>query len=309
MFASKQTYNPRAFDSFWRPYVRVFQALCVSHYSIFNTKYRCVRLIYHLTMSVLHISLMAYTLKYGQHLHLMLNTPYKKSSLMYYVSLMGLAGNFVTHIVAHLEPLFTRKYEEEIYGKLREIDETFAIKLSYVTDFNAIRRKFIGHTVTYFVFAGVLSLAYSLLSIPTDAYSIWIYVLTRIMSATMIRARRCLIAFHVNTLNNILRDLQILLKQQQKKYRPNSTEHFDSNENIRYLRDIYSNVWIIKNLLSSCFGWSFITFLVEFSFELINSSYWTYINIKTIKSKLQILSELILQEIYSDFYVFFSPKM
>lgn len=294
MYPSKRAYSPRAFDSFWKPIVRVFQVFGVANPSIFHAKYLCARSVYFVTVSVLHICWMIYTLKYGQHMHSLLADSNKKSQLMYYVSLMGLAGNLATHIVAHFEPLFTRKNEQEIYDKLREINDIFATKLNYVIDFNAIRKKFLSHTVVYFIFAGLLSVAYSILSIPdTDTFTMSFYVFTRLMSATIIRARRCLIAFHVNTLTNTLRDLQILLKEQQMNYRTKSSALVDtSSENIRYLRDIYSNVWILKNLISSCFGWSFITFLVEFSFELINSSYWTYLNIKGIKSKKQITSKL-----------------
>lgn len=282
MFASKQAYNPRAFESFWKPFVRVFQAFCVSHYSIFNTQFNNVRLLYFVVLSILHICLMINILKYTRpHLHIMLNSPHNQN-LMFYVSLMGLMGNFLTHTVSHLEPLLTKKHEQKVYKKLQEITSIFATKLNYVMDFNAIRREFIHNTVTYLVFDCFLSLGYSILSIPNDAFNIFVYLFTRIVSITIIRARLCFIAFHVNTLTIILRDLKILLKQQQTNYHPDSNESIQngSREKIQYLRDVYSNVWLLKNLLSSCFGWSFITFLLELTCELINSSYWVYLNIQ-----------------------------
>lgn len=293
MYPAKNAYNQRAFVLFWRPFIRVFQALCVSHYSIFHTNRHTYRLIYFTVFSILNIAIKVYTIKHGPHIHIVANNNYKENSLMNYVSFISIAGNFFTHVIAHLEPIFTRKHEVEIYRKLDEINEIFATKLNYVTDFNAIRKKFIRHTVVYFVFASCLAFSYSFYTLPKDGLSMAWFLVGRIISIAVIRGRRCLIAFHINTLTNILMDLQILLKRQQRKYQPNSKElSSDSCERMQHLRDIYSNVYLIKNLLSSCFGWSFITFLLEFSFELINSSYWAYINLKAYKTTNRLKREL-----------------
>lgn len=288
MYPSNKAYNPRAFDSFWKPFVRVSQAFCVSHYSIWHQSKNGFRLIYFILFGTLHISLIIYTLTNGPYLHVIVNDKYKRSSLMFYVSLMSIIGNLIAHMMAHLEPLFTKKHELEMYRKLREIDEIFATKLNYVTDFSTIRNEFIKYTVSFYIFAASLSFGYSIFTLPDDAISTAVFLLNRLIAVFVIRVRRCLIAFHVNTMTNILRDVQILLKQQQLNYRPNSTETVKSRENIQYLRDIYSNVWLLKNLLSSCFGWSFISFLAEFTFELINSSYWVYINVQTFKSTVKV---------------------
>lgn len=296
MYPSQKAYNPRSFQSFWKPFVRVFQVLCVSHYSLFHSNKRIGRFLYFIGASGLHISLMIYILKFGPRVHFIADKNFKESPLMYYVSFMSVIANLVSHTVAHLEPLFTKKQEEEIYQRLNEINEIFATKLNYVTDFDVIRRKFIQKTVSLFVFASVLSFGYSLFYLPSDTFGICYFLLSRIISVLMIRGRRCQIAFHVNTLTNILRDLQLLLKWQQENYRTNSNGFaLVWRENIRYIRDIYSNVWLIKNLLSSCFGWSFIALLVEFSFELINSSYWAYVNIKVYKSTHKIIRKQFIQ--------------
>lgn len=297
MYRSRKAYDPRAFALFWQPFVRFFQALCVSHYSIFHSTEHLGRLIYYVTFSILHISLIFYTLVDGLHIQMRPTSKYKPSQLMFYVNFVSVSGNFITHLMAHLEPLFTRKYELEIYRKLNEINEMFAVKLNYVTDFQEIRKKYIRHTCAFFVVAAAISFGYSFFSIPyDDNLRTILFLINRILGAVIIRARRCQIAFLVNAMTNILTDLQILLKRQQQLYRPNngdSTLH--CSENIRYLRDIYSNVWLLKNLLSNCFGWSFITFLMEFSFDLINSSYWAYINIKIYESTNMIIRKTAFQ--------------
>lgn len=293
MHPSQKVYNPRVFELFWKPFVRFFQALAVSHYSIFYSDKRLSRLIYFVCISTLQISLMIYMLFHGPRVHFIGNKVFKESPLMNYVSFMSIVGNFVTHLVAHLEPLFTQKHEIDIYQRLNEINEIFALKLNYVTDFNLIRKRFIRDTVSFFIFASSLSLGYSMFFLPTDIKNVCIFLICRILSVLMIRSRRCLIAFHINNLTNILHDLQVLLKKQQESYNPNLNESTMScRENIRYIRDIYSNAWLVKNLLSNCFGWSFITFLLEFSFELINSAYWAYINIKLDKSTGKVIRKL-----------------
>lgn len=52
---------------------------------------------------------------------------------------------------------------------------------------------------------------------------------------------------------------------------------------IRYYRQIYSNFGIIIDLFSSCFGWMIIAFLIQFTFDLINLSYWLYIDMTIVK--------------------------
>lgn len=308
MHQSQAAYNPRAFESFWKPFVRCSQVLCVSHYSTFHRNERVGRIIYFIIFSALHISLMVYTLINGLHIQMKPSNKYKTSPLMFYVNFISVAGNFITHTVAHFEPFFSRKDEQEIYRRLNEINEIFALKLNYVTDFNAIKKKFIRGTMTFFVFAATISFGYSFFSLPTEDNTVFLFLLNRALAVVIIRARRMQAAFLINSLTNILTDLQLLLKRQQEGYRLHSTNQLSSysSENIRYLRDIYSNVWLIKNLISNCFGWSFITFLLEFSFDLINSSYWTYINIKIYASRNMIIRMLFFSTvIYGFFPIFF----
>lgn len=294
MYPSHGPYNPRAVKQFWQPFIRVFQFFCISHYSTFYATNHIHRMIYYVIFSTLHIALMFYTLYSGLHIHLRPNDKHKSSPLMFYVNFASVTGSFITHIVAHLEPFFTRKHEEKIYRKLSEINEIFATKLNYVTDFKIIRKKFLWHTMVFFIFSASLSFAYSFYSLPSNGFDIIVFLLNRILAIVIIRTRRCQMTFLINTLSNILIDLQILLKRQQKNYRPNSTESMAcSSENILYLRDIYSNVWLLRNLISKCFGWSFIFLLMEFSFDLINSSYWAYMNIKIYESTNLIIRKIL----------------
>lgn len=277
MFPARQL---QAFSTFLKSFIRVFQLFCVSHYSIFNTKHHFIRLIYFITVATLHIFVMIVELKYSRpHLMTMFYSENKKN-LMYYVSLVGLLGNFSMQIAGHLEPLFNRKHEEEIYKTFQEIYDIFRKKLNRVMDLTILREKFLKHTVVFFVSEGCLCIGFSFLSIPSDAMDIFMCLFSRVLSVSIIRARICLIAIHINILTHFLKELQIVLEKQQKSYRSKSDDFITANERIQYMQDIYSNIWRSKNMLSSCFGWSFIGFLLNITCELINSCYWTYINIR-----------------------------
>lgn len=206
MYPSRKVYSPQDFEIFLKQFVRVFQLFFVS---IFNKNFYFCGLIYFIVITLLHICVMFHTLNYIQ---IMDNIKYKGSLLMYYVSLVSIAGNFITHITANLEAFFAKNDEEKIYKKLRDINEIFATKLNYTMDLDMIQRKYIRNTVGYFVFSAILSFALSFFSLPKDG-SIFLFLLCRIMSVAMIRVRRCQIAFHINFLTIILRDLQILLKK------------------------------------------------------------------------------------------------
>lgn len=299
-------YNPKAFELFWRPFVRYFQAFGVSHYSIFYPKVRIYRMLNFVGICVLQMSLLAFVLIHGPRVHYIGNANFKESPLMNYVSFMSIGANFLSHLVAHLEPLFTRTSEVQLYQRLNEINEIFARKLDFVTDFDVIRRKFIRKTIAFFVLASILSFIYSMFFLPADIKGMSIFLVCRLLSVVIIRSRRCQIAFHVNYLTRILHDLRILLKRQQETYRHNPSESGNGRDNLCHLRDIYSNAWLVKNLLSNCFGWSFITFLLEFSFELINSAYWAYINIKLYNSISKLIRKLLCLHLKGFFRCFFT---
>lgn len=284
MYPSHKPYNARAFELFWKPFVRFFQMVCVSHYSIFHRKQRSIRIVYFVITSTLHTMLMFYTLLYGLHIQIRPSKQHKESTLMFYVNFLSVAGNFVTHTMAHVEAFFMQNQEIEIYQRFNEINKIFATEFNYIVDFDRIKRNHMQHTVLFYFCSAAVSFGYSLFSLPAVSRDVVLFLVNRILAVIVIRARRCYAALIINMQTINLRDLQILLKQQQQNYRPHTTNaHATSNasEKIHYLRDIYSNIWMINNLISGCIGWSFVTFLMEFSFDLINSSYWAYINIKS----------------------------
>lgn len=296
MYPSQKPYNVQAFESLLKPFVRFFQIVCVSNYSIFYRKKRTIRMIYFIVVSTLHTSLMFYTFLYGLHIQIKPSRQHKESPLMFYVNFLSVAGNFVTHTIAHVEPFFTQNQENEIYQRLNEINEIFATRFNYSIDLDVIKRKHMQQTAFFYFCSAIVSFGYSFFSLPAACNDVILFLINRILAVIVIRSRRSYTAILIKMQTIILQDLQILLKQQQQNYRPhtaaNASVASNACEKIHHLRDIYSNVWMINSLISGCFGWTLVTFLMEFSFDLINSSYWAYINIKSNESTNKIIRKL-----------------
>lgn len=282
-------------ETFWRPFTRVFQVLCVSHYSVYRPSLRdCfwksrLFLLYFLIFGSVHVTFLTLTLLKG--IYEGRNQPllkHRESPLMFYINCLSIFGTFTTHATTHLETLLNGRRENEIHQKLKKINDIFATKLNYIIDHKARRLRYVRKTVSVFVFAWILSAGSSLVRVPISNHDKYFNQPLLIFTVAIIRCRGCHIALHLDTIADILKDLQFLLRQQQIKsqQKPDSPAGNDyKRENIRYLREIYSNVWLIKTMMSDCFGWSLITFLVEFSIEVINSSYWFYINLNLYGSK------------------------
>lgn len=117
-----------------------------------------------------------------------------------------------------------------------------------------------------------------------------------IITIVITRCRWCYTALYLSMLADLLKDLHILLKQQQlKSFKKNKKidplERSKARERIRYFRMIYIQSSRIASLISDSFGWSLIALLIELTFKAINACYWLYINQKFYESNLLSIRE------------------
>lgn len=262
---------------------------CVSHYSLYRPKLRKSYLkslpffLYFMTIASAHISFLTLNLSKGI-VHSG-HRRHKESPLMFYINCLSIFGTFATHVTTHFETLLSGKKERELHQKLKKIHDIFTNKLNHKTDFKERRAKYVRKTLSVFIFAACLSAASSFIHVPISNHDKYFNQPILIIAVIIIRSRGFHIALFLNIISDTLMDLQFILKEQQirSRQRPPGSSHF-KRENIRYIREIYSNVWLIKTTMSDAFGWSLITFLIEFSIEVINSSYWFYINLNKYES-------------------------
>lgn len=284
------------FEAFWKPFTRTFQAICVSHYSVFRPHLHNNWLktlpfqIYFVAFACAHLIFVFWNTEKGHHSDSKhLNTQYKESPLMYYVNALDVFVSFVTHIVIHLEYVFGGNQENEICQRMQMIGEMFAKNLNYPINYRAWRARNI-RAVGVFILVFLLTSATSLSELP-DFYSDKFFMNPLMIIGTIMnRARWCQIALFLNILADTLHHLQIALKQHQTRNGRISARQrgIDSSfecTKICEFRDVYSNCWYMVTLMSDCFGWSLIAFLVKVTLEPINGAYWFYVNWHTFKSK------------------------
>lgn len=299
MCVSVNVENSSEFKSFWKPIIRAFQIFCVSNYSIFrsNLNNHFIRfalcLPYFVMFSVINISIVGSTASRGLQCDGALPesvSTHKESALMYYVNSLSVLGNFFTHLTIHLETFLCGKQEEAIFEKLNGIDDIFERKLNHKINYKSKRSTCIRKAMSVFILSTVLSICGSFISLPELHHDKYFMQPILIVAATINRIRWMYIAIILCSLADTLQDLQMLLRQQQIQSCEKSDDHGDgltiafARDNIRYFREIYSSIWLTITLLSSCFGWTFITFLVSYTFQTINALYWLYINLSVYKS-------------------------
>lgn len=263
-------------ETFWKPHIRAYQGLCVSHYSVFRSKLSANRLkltlyqLYFLLFISSHIGLMYLDCKNVLQLEIQKRSV-KNSPLIVLVNIMSAAGNFINHATLHIEAFAQGKNEKKMYQHFEEISEILKIKLNSPINCGILRKKYCKNFILFFSGLAIVMFVVTYYSIADG--NKYFFVASRIYVVIVICSREMYIALILNVLGEFMVHFQICL----------SNEENDFPNRIRYYRQIYSKFGIITDLFSSCFGWSFITFLIQFTFDLINLSYWLYIDMTIVK--------------------------
>lgn len=301
------SFNPESstsmrFNAFWKPIIRVFQLLCISHYSVFQPDLKTNRLkkwallLYYLFFDAMDICTLAYISIDRMNLELFPQSFNKEIPLMYYVHSIGVFGSFITHITTHIETLFKGKSEIEILEKFKEINLIFSAKLKHEVQFNVLRRKLFYESAFVFTLSAIMISAGVVITVVDYGNN---FRCTSIYGIIIVCGRGCQISFMINSLCDCLRNLEIQIK---RKHRNIAIKRSGcSIENIQYFREIYSKIWLIKNLISECYGWSMISFLIQFTMTIINLSYSIYMNLHFVNLLNLNIRELELR--YFHFYI------
>lgn len=285
------------FEAFWRPFIRVVQLCCASNYKIFHLKYRKNSSKYFIMMAyfafyiVINMSLVSLATVRGLQCEPISNNTYKpqhkESALMYYVNSLTALGNFITHLTVHSEAVLCGEREMELFEKIKIVDTILTNRLKHQLNYKDRRRQFLRKIVSAFMVSCILCTASSFSTLPEQHHDKYFMQPILILGCVTNRIRWCYVAIVSSCVAETLNDLQILLRQNQIKNRKeskNGIENSDVYDKIRYIREIYSTIWCIIALLSDCYGWTLITFLLSSTLQSINASYWLYINMSIYKS-------------------------
>lgn len=266
--------------------MRVFQACCISHFTIFrpNLEIRKQRafLVYSMIFWISYISYVFCTI----HIAFVFDSGHKNVKwngrpLMYYVNALSVFGTYATHLTTPLETLFWGKREKEICEEFKIISEMFAAQLNYIPNYRERRTKYIYRIVFLFVFIAFLGYSSAFIRLPDFYEDKFFMQPTIIFNVILLRIRWCQIGLYLNITADTLNDLQLLLKQHRNFEKTNERlSNASISERIQSFRDIHLHVWLITGLISDCFGLTLTTFVAKAMLELINGAYWFYINLK-----------------------------
>lgn len=276
------------FETFWKPFARVFQAICISHYSVFRPnisnsfRKKIPFLVYFIVLSSAHLTLIFTVTSKTSRESDSIALNFKESTLMNYVNALSIIGQIAIHSAIHLENVFYGDREQEICDRLKHIYDSFATNFNYVPDYEMRRVKYIYKTVLFFVLMFIFASASAFTPIPAACDDKFFMPPILIPSMIMTLGRWCQISLYLNIIADTTNDLQGLIRQQQiNNFQEHNqpTQTYEEFKNMQCLRKIYSNIWFITTLVSQCFGWSFLTFLAKVVLELLNGSYWFFVNL------------------------------
>lgn len=257
-------------ELFFKPYIRTLQWLCVSNFSVFRPEfYKNRRQVYFYSIYfALFIASHVYLLIALDGIFVVKKSPLRSfGPLILIVNALSVIGNFINHTTLHVEALVQGKNERKIYQIFLEINEIFNIKLHQPIEYSLLRKKYARSMVPFFIFIAIIMFFVTYHSISTEHKII--FIAFRIYVMIVICGRELYIALLLSVLGDFLNHLRMSL----------SNEQTDFRNRIRFYRQIYSKFGQITDLISQCFGLTLLTFLIQFTFDLINLSYWLFINI------------------------------
>lgn len=203
----------------------------------------------------MHISLTIYALNRGLYIEINPKMVYKRSPFMFFVNYMSTAGNVVSHATVHLEAFFMAKNENRLFREFEALNSIFAEKLNCKLDLNKLRVNYLRRVVIFFTCITVMSIGSSFFSLSDTNTHKYLFLFIRAYAVTTIRARGCYIALILNIICEILRHTENALVEHQRHCTQNWNElpsPAHPMADIQYYREIYTKMWKIKNLISSC---------------------------------------------------------
>lgn len=282
------------FTHFWNPFVRFFQFLCISHYGILRPELenRRIKLALHRIFFTLNVLIQLFSVylffQFGIKMRMRTMARYNRSPVFMYVSVATKLVEIMFFSVIPFETFYNRHNEQMFFETLRDIDDIFR-KLQHFIDYGMHRRRQIRKTWLFFlviIMFMAADLPVNILVIKPDTFAalivvFYIFVITRL--------RVFQVVFYINALCDLLEDLKMLLRRQQHRIKYNSAHWTD----IQSVRKIYTKIWLLKTLISDCFGYSMILFVFDSAVKIINCAYWIYLNLEPSKSKVVKIRECI----------------
>lgn len=285
MYRSGNSLYTLDFIHFWKPFVRIFQLLGITHYGIFrpelNTqrlKLNLFRLFFIVNVAIQITCVGLYAVAWTRQLQSL--DKFSISPIYLFFNIITRCSQLLISAVVPFETVFKRHTEQKLFNTFLRIDELFKDKLKHVIDYRVYCRRQMLTTWLYFIVM-TTTMLFSFVTVDPFyrprtlmGFIFFFYILV----SWHIRIFQ--VAFYINMLKELLLELKTVARRQQHRIKYNSARWKD----IQYCRQIYSDIWFLRTLIDDCFGYSMILFVADSAVQIMNSAYWLYLTFETFNS-------------------------
>lgn len=259
---------------FLRWFSNIFDAVCISHLKVVslgkNRPWLNILLYSHIVCNAFFVLISHYLTYQMITDSIRMNFGRNLSTLFIYINYSESVTNASCQIIAHIEAFVNRYRYQCLINSFEEISDFFYDHLNVTIDFGQYFWRYMwnvwGCTLLTFIFFVVPSV---------DATRDYCGVILYIYVMLIVRLRVLQINMFINVMNDLHRMMNDVL----------TTSLLMTNSDAMYnCSYVYSKLGYVSRLISECFGWSMIATCIQSLVDIINSIYWTYINMDVIRS-------------------------
>lgn len=274
---------------FWKPFLYLFDAFCISHFKTFNSASKTTRLLSYLYIFLNTIFVIFSHITIYNWVGASMEDDFERddSSLFIYVNYSEFVTNLAAHLILHFETMAKRNKHQELLESLCEISEELQSRLNLRIDLRRLRKRYLWKQGG--VFAMTVAILFGSCFYFTPGYSfddcskivgqlLYMYVMV------VVRTRCLQIDTFIQFVGDMHENLNAIIAREQRKSTMYGKRMDLDGEALLECNYIYLNIWHVTTLISECFGWSMVGITVQSSVDIMNTLYWIFINIDTVQS-------------------------
>lgn len=274
---------------FWKPFLFLFDVLCISHFKALNSVSKTTRIVSHLYILLNTIFVIIAHITIYNWVGASMENDFERndSSLFIYVNYSEFVTNLAAHLILHFESIAKRNKHQELLENLCEINEEFQNRLSLQIDLQRLRKRFLWRQGGLFVliFATLFgSCFYFTPGYSFDECAKMVGQLLYMYVMLVVRTRCLQIDTFIRFVGDMHENLNGIIARVQRKSTMFGKRMEMDGEALLECNYIYLNVWCVTTLISDCFGWSMVGITVQSFVDIMNTLYWIFINIDSVQS-------------------------
>lgn len=264
-----------------KPLFRILQLTCLAPFNLTKTNkfYKSYYMMFYsiilILLSFVHLVSIAFK-KYS-----ILETDVFISAK--FMSVVHLIGIWISQLITLIESLIKRREQIEFLDKLREIDYIFEKKIGYSFKYKALQRNIIFHMIGWGILYTLLESYLFLLVLDVDSkFGLFLrYWAIHMLPFSICCLRYFQIIIYVLFLKLRFKFLNKALME---------TKH--EIENLTLLKNVYSKLWNLSNLINQSFGLSILINIATNFISITINFYFVFLSLKMNNNPKDILEAL-----------------